>query len=160
MTKTTRTIVSACLAGAACRYDGRAKPDADIVSAVQRGEMVAMCAEVLGDLPTPRPAAEIVGGDGSAVLDGTARVMTITGDDVTAEFVAGAERVADAAVALGATHAILQDRSPSCGCGRIYDGSFSGTLIEGDGVAAASLMRRGITIAVRRGISSPHEASA
>ncbi|MGF3054338.1 DUF523 domain-containing protein [Microbacterium sp. YY-03] len=160
MTETTRTIVSACLAGAACRYDGRAKPDAEVVAAVQRGEMIPLCAEVLGDLPTPRPAAEIVGGDGSAVLDGAARVVTNTGDDVTAEFVAGAERVADAAVALGATHAILQDRSPSCGCGRIYDGSFSGELIDGDGVTAAALTRRGLTISVRRGTSAPRDVSA
>ncbi|MBV0893944.1 DUF523 domain-containing protein [Microbacterium sp. NC79] len=159
MTESTRTIVSACLAGAACRYDGRAKPDAEIVAAVQRGEMIPLCAEVLGELPTPRPAAEIVGGDGSAVLDGTARVVTNTGGDVTAEFVAGAERVADAAVALGATHAILQDRSPSCGCGRIYDGSFSGALIDGNGVTAAALSRRGLTITVRRGVSAP-QASA
>ena len=160
MTESTRTIVSACLAGAACRYDGRSKPDPEIVAAVQRGDMIPLCAEVLGDLPTPRPAAEIVGGDGSAVLDGSARVLTITGTDVTREFVAGAERVADAAVALDARHAILQDRSPSCGCGRIYDGSFTGEIVEGDGVTAAALARRGITISVRRGTSPAPETSA
>lgn len=144
-------IVSACLAGAPCRYDGRAKPDPAIVAAAQRGEVIPLCAEVLGGLYTPRAPAEIVDGDGSDVLAGTARVMTNAGADVSEAFVAGAERVADEAVALGATHAILQDRSPSCGCGQIYDGTFTGELIDGDGVTAAALRRRGITLESRRG---------
>ncbi|WP_040162836.1 DUF523 domain-containing protein [Microbacterium gorillae] len=147
------TIVSACLAGTPCRYDGRAKPDAEIVAAARRGEVVPLCAEVAGGLSTPRPPAEIRGGDGADVLAGRARVVTDAGDDVTAAFVAGAREVADRAVGLGASHAVLQERSPSCGCGRIYDGGFTGTLVPGDGVTAAALRERGITIEARRGAS-------
>ncbi|EJF46174.1 PF04463 domain protein, partial [Schaalia georgiae F0490] len=79
-------------------------------------------------------------------LRGTARVVTEQGADVTAEFVAGARRVADEAVARGACAAVLQPRSPSCGCGRVYDGSFSGRLVDGDGVLAAALRARGIGV--------------
>lgn len=149
--RTTLTIVSSCLAGVPCRYDGRAKPDPEITAAAARGEVVPLCAEVLGELPTPRRPAEIRGGDGHDVLDGRARVVDDSGADVTAEFVAGAEAVADRAAALGATRAVLQERSPSCGCGRIYDGSFDGTLVAGDGVTAAALRRRGIEVSALRG---------
>ncbi len=154
MTRTSLTIVSACLAGTPCRYDGRAKPDDEIVAAAERGEVLPLCAEVLGGLDTPRRPAEIVGGDGDDVLDGRARVLDDTGADVSAAFIAGAERVAQQAVEAGATHAVLQDRSPSCGCGRIYDGAFDGTLVTGDGVTAAALRRRGITLEARRGAST------
>ena len=92
-------LVSACLAGVPCRYDGGAKPDAAIVRAVAEGRALPACAEVAGGLPTPRPPAEIRGGDGADVLRGTARVVTEQGADVTAEFVDGARRVADEAVA-------------------------------------------------------------
>lgn len=155
MTRTPLTIVSACLAGAPCRYDGRAKPDDEIVAAAERGEVVPLCAEVLGGLDTPRRPAEIVGGDGDDVLDGRARVLDDTGVDVSAAFVTGAERVARRAVEVGATHAVLQERSPSCGCGRIYDGSFGGVLIEGSGVTAAALRRAGVRIESRRGVGTP-----
>ena len=144
-------IVSACLAGMPCRYDGAARPDAEIVRAVAEGRAVVACAEQLGGLPTPRPPAEIVGGDGADVLDGVARVLTDTGEDVTAEFVSGAEAVASIARSNGASAAVLQARSPSCGCGEIYDGSHSGTRVSGDGVLAALLKREGITVRPVRG---------
>lgn len=146
-------LVSACLAGVPCRYDGGAKPDPAIVRAVAEGRALPACAEVAGGLPTPRPPAEIRGGDGADVLRGTARVVTEQGADVTAEFVVGARRVADEAVARGVRAAVLQPRSPSCGCGRVYDGSFSGGLVDGDGVLAAALRARGIGV-------TPHVRSA
>ncbi|GAB5897635.1 DUF523 domain-containing protein [Mycolicibacterium mageritense] len=145
------TIVSACLSGAPCRYDGRSRPDRGVMDAVASGQALPLCAEVLGGLPTPRPAAEIVEGDGYDVLDGRARVVSVDGDDLTAAFIAGAKAVADAAVEYGAHHAILQARSPSCGCGSIYDGTHSGTLQAGDGVVAAELRRRGIRVEERSG---------
>ncbi|MGW4096571.1 DUF523 domain-containing protein [Mycobacterium sp. NPDC004974] len=145
------TIVSACLSGIPCRYDGRARPDRDVIDAVSAGEALPLCAEVLGGLPTPRPAAEIVGGDGHDVLDGRARVVSVHGDDLTDAFIAGAKAVADTAIEKGARRAILQARSPSCGCGSIYDGTHSGALQPGDGVVAAELRRCGIHVEERSG---------
>ncbi|WFR74594.1 DUF523 domain-containing protein [Prescottella defluvii] len=101
------------------------------------------CAELLGGLPTPRPAAEIVGGDGHDVLDGGAKVVTVNGEDVTGAFVAGARVVAELATEHGVTRAILQARSPSCGCGGVYDGTHTGELVEGDGIVAAMLEAAG-----------------
>ncbi|WP_345472007.1 DUF523 domain-containing protein [Glutamicibacter ectropisis] len=144
-------LVSSCLAGIPCRYNGKAKTDQNIVNAVARGEAIAACAEELGDLPTPRPPAEIVGGDGYDVLQGNATVVSIDGQDLTEAFVAGAQKVAQLATSNGITEAVLQDRSPSCGCGAIYDGSHSGTLAEGDGVLAAILKQRGLQVSARRG---------
>lgn len=146
-------LVSACLAGVPCRYDGRAKPDDGVVAEVEAGRAVAACAEVLGGMDTPRLPAEIVGGDGHDVLDGVAVVRTVDGEDVTAEFVRGATQVADLAAEHGVRTAVLQARSPSCGCERIYDGSHSGALTDGDGVVAALLKRRGIEVTSVRGTS-------
>ena len=100
----------------------------------------------MGELSTPRPAAEIVGGDGADVLDGKARVVTVDGEDKTEAFLAGAYRALEIAQAHRATHAILKSKSPSCGCGQIYDGSFTGTLADSDGVTAALFRRHGIEI--------------
>lgn len=147
------TLVSACLGGLPCRYDARAKPEPAIVEAVRAGHAIPACAEQLGGLPTPRPAAEIVGGDGQQVLDGSARIVTAEGEDVTDAFVRGAELVAEIASQHGVAEAVLQARSPSCGAGTIYDGSHSGTLTSGDGVLAALLKRNGVPIRVIRGYS-------
>lgn len=139
-------VVSACLAGVPCRYDGGAVTDVGVAQAVADGTAGPLCAELLGGLPAPRPSAEIVGGDGYDVLDGRARVVDSGGRDVTDAYVAGALAVADRAVALGARRAILQERSPSCGLGRVYDGTFSGVLVDGVGVTAAALRRRGVVV--------------
>jgi uncharacterized protein YbbK (DUF523 family) len=139
-------LVSACLAGIRCRHDGRAKTDPAVVAEVDAGRAVPACPELLAGLTTPRRPAEIVGGDGDDVLDGRARVVDDTGADVTDQYVAGARRVLAIATAIGADRAVLQDRSPSCGSQRRYDGSFSGTLIDGLGVTAALLRRNGLTV--------------
>ena len=148
-------LVSSCLAGVPCRYDGAARPDAEVVADVAAGRSLPLCAEVLGGLPTPRPAAEVVGGDGHDVLAGRARVLTADGTDLTAEFVAGALEVARRAAAAGVTEAVLQARSPSCGSGSIYSGGHDGTLVEGDGVVAAALRRSGVRVSARRGRPAP-----
>jgi uncharacterized protein YbbK (DUF523 family) len=97
-------------------------------------------------LPTPRPAAEIVGGDGSDVLAGRARVLTRDGTDVTDAYVRGARIALEAAQKAGAATAILKARSPSCGRDLIYDGTHSRTLTAGNGVTAALLLAHGITV--------------
>jgi uncharacterized protein YbbK (DUF523 family) len=149
-------LVSACLAGRACRYDGGANPDDEIARLVASGRAVLVCPEEDGGLPTPRPPAEIVGGDGSDVLDGRAQVVTRDGRDVTDLYVAGAHRALEAARRAGATRAVLKARSPSCGVGAIYDGSFSRALAAGDGVTTALLRRNGIEVATEEGTGAPN----
>lgn len=139
-------LVSACLAGRACRFDASAGYDDDVARLVAEGRAVLVCPEVDGGLGTPRPPAEIRGGDGHDVLDGRARVVTEQGEDVTEQYLEGARRALLRARQMGATRAILKARSPSCGTGAIYDGSFSRALVTGDGVTAALLQRAGIEV--------------
>jgi uncharacterized protein YbbK (DUF523 family) len=134
---TGRILVSACLAGRACAYDGSARPDETIMRLVAEGRAVLVCPEEEGGLGTPRPAAEIQ-------PDG--RVLTKEGRDVTKEYRRGAEIAVDRARANGCAAAVLKARSPACGCGAVYDGSFTRTLREGDGVTAAALKRAGVEI--------------
>lgn len=139
-------MLSACLAGVACAHDAQGKARDWAVRLVADGRAVLVCPEVAGGLPIPRPAAEIQGGDGGDVIDGRARVVTQDGVDVTGHFLRGAHVVCDAARAAGVTTAILKARSPSCGCGRTYDGTFTGTLRSGDGVTAALFRREGVRV--------------
>lgn len=141
-------IVSKCLTGCPCRYDGKSKPDPAVVRLVERGEAVAICPEQLGGLPTPRVPAELTG-SGEDVLDGFARAVTRDGRDVTGAFIAGAYAALSIAKNEGADRAILKSKSPSCGCGVIYDGSFTGSPVPGDGVTAALFKRNGITVDTR-----------
>jgi uncharacterized protein YbbK (DUF523 family) len=113
---------------------------------VEKGEAIPVCPEQLGGLPTPRPAAEIKGGDGTQVLSGKAKVVNSEGEDVTQKFVKGASDVLVVAKDKNVTEAILKTRSPACGCGGIYDGTFSGRVKKGDGVAAALLKKHGIKV--------------
>ncbi|WCK53562.1 DUF523 domain-containing protein [Aneurinibacillus sp. Ricciae_BoGa-3] len=139
-------LISACLMGCECRYDGKANYKEEIEQLIKEGRAVPACPEQLGGLSTPRNPAEIVGGDGFDVLDGKARVVDNTGQDVTEQFLQGARQALRIAKAAGATHAILKERSPSCGSTGIYDGTFSRTKQPGVGVAAALLIRNGIQV--------------
>ena len=129
-------VVSACLAGIKCNYEGRAKPCQQVIDLVARGEAIAVCPEQLGGLPTPRIPSEIVDG----------KVINQAGQDVTEEFVHGAEKALEIAIDNGCNEAILKSKSPSCGCGKIYDGTFSDTLIDGDGVFTRTLKERGLKV--------------
>ncbi len=131
-------IVSACLAGYRCRYDGKTVPNDAVLELMRRGEAIPVCPEMLGGLPCPRTPSE-------RTADGK-RVVMRDGKDVTDAYRIGAEETLRLARMYGCTHAILKARSPSCGCGLIYDGTFSGTLKEGDGVAAELLKENGITV--------------
>jgi uncharacterized protein YbbK (DUF523 family) len=139
-------LISACLAGVPCTHAAEAKTRGWALELVASGRAVTVCPEVAGGLPIPRPEAEIRGGAGGDVLDGLARVESVDGQDVTENYRRGADAALNAAARSGATLAILKARSPSCGCGAIYDGSFSGTLVDGDGVTAAALMRAGLDV--------------
>lgn len=139
-------LISACLLGQAVRYDG----GHCLVEALQQllatGQAIAFCPEVAGGLSTPRLPAEIVAGDGLHVLAGQAKVLDSAGVDVTAAFVLGAERCLALAQQHQVTHVILKANSPSCGSRQIYDGSFSGQKIDGQGVTAALLKQHGFQV--------------
>lgn len=133
-----KILVSACLLGVPCRYDGAGKEHLDIQKLRQKGyDLIPVCPEVLGGLPTPRPPAE-------RLPDG--RVVTQEGVDVTAEYCSGAERALALAREQGCTLAVLKERSPSCGQGQIYDGTFSRILIQGSGETAQLLEENGIPV--------------
>ncbi len=138
-------LVSACLAGYRCRYDGGCKPDEGVIELVRRGEAVPVCPEALGGLPMPRLPAECTV-DGTAVLTGRGRVVNQAGEDVTDAFVKGAHEALRIARLYACERAILKANSPSCGCGTIYDGSFTGAKKQGDGVTAALLKINGIPV--------------
>lgn len=139
-------IVSACLAGFACRYDGESRVDDEIADMCRTGLACPVCPEELGGLPTPRPMSEIESGSGEDVLDGKASVIDREGRDVSAFFVEGANMTLQIARELGIKKAILKALSPSCGLGQIYRDS---KLVEGNGVCAALLLRNGFSITCR-----------
>ena len=129
-------LVSACLLGIACRYDGGAQPCPEVLARMDRFRFIPVCPEQLGGLPTPRTPAERQG----------ERVITADGADVTAQFRRGAELACRLARLYGAKLAVLKSRSPSCGRGEIYDGSFSGRRVPGRGVAAETLEALGVRV--------------
>lgn len=142
-----KILVSACLLGQAVRYDGGAHgPFALLQQWQAQGRVLPLCPEVAGGLPTPRPAAEIAGGQGAQVLDGQVAVRSIEGEDVSAAFIAGAQVAERLVRQHGIRIAVLKARSPSCGNRHSYDGSFSGTLVAGEGVTAAALRRLGVQV--------------
>lgn len=129
-------LVSACLLGVCCRYDGQSKPNADVIKLREKYVLIPICPEVDGGLPTPRTPSEQVGD----------KVLMSDGKDVTANFRSGAEAALERAKSFSCNIAVLKARSPSCGSNMIYDGSFSGRLVSGDGVTADLLKKNGITI--------------
>ena len=140
-----RALVSACLLGRACRYDGRSNPDGPLARLLaERGiEPLPYCPEEEGGLSTPRPPAWIESEGASAVLDGRARVVTEAGVDVTEQFLAGARGALAAAREVGATQAFLKERSPSCGCAATH---VAGSCVPGRGVTAELLAREGLRV--------------
>jgi len=139
-------LVSACLVGLDTRLDGRCRRFPTVSSLASRFTLVPVCPEQLGGAPTPRRAAESSGGAGAEVLAGEARVLSVDGADVTDLYLRGAEQVARVARLTGCSAAVLKARSPSCGVGATYDGSFSHTLRPGSGVTAARLEQEGLSL--------------
>ena len=132
-------LVSACLLGKCCRYNGGHSKNQNVLAYIKERYYISVCPEVLGGLETPRHPAEIIGGTGKEVIEGTAKVCNNLGQDVTAAFLAGAHMVVELAQRNNATEVILKENSPSCGVYSIYDGSFSGKKIFGSGVCAELL---------------------
>ncbi|MDN5302502.1 MAG: hypothetical protein PWQ60_2016 [Thermoanaerobacteraceae bacterium] len=139
-------LISACLAGMNCKYNGDNNYHEVFEKLVKENKAVPLCPEQVGGLSTPRTPAEIQGGDGLDVIKGKARVVTSEGKDVTCSFLTGAKEALKLARIIGAEKAILKSKSPSCGCCEIYDGSFKGVLKEGMGVTAAYLFQNGIRV--------------
>jgi len=139
-------IISSCLLGINCRFDGKVKLYSEILDLTKEEKLVPVCPEQLGGLPTPRIPQEIQGCSGEDVLDGKGKVLNKKGEDVTLNFIKGAEEVLKIARMFNVSEFIGKARSPSCGYGEIYDGSFSNKLIKGNGVTAALLKRNGIKI--------------
>ncbi|MBQ2966791.1 MAG: DUF523 domain-containing protein [Clostridia bacterium] len=129
-------LVSACLLGEKCKYNGSDNKNDAVIQFLKGKRYVAVCPEMMGGLPAPRLPSEIV----------DKKVIQKDGTDVTAFFEAGAKQVADMAEKYNVKLAILKANSPSCGAGSIYDGTFSGTLIAGNGITAEKLLKMGIAV--------------
>ena len=143
-----KILVSACILGEQVRYNREILTDCPSILKQweQAGRVIPVCPEILGGLPVPRSPAEIQGGGGEDVLAGNAKVVDINGQDVTLAFLMGAMETLRLAKENGIEYAILKARSPSCGNNVIYSGSFTGRLIEGQGVAAALCKQSGIQV--------------
>lgn len=139
-------IISACLCGIDCKYNGRNNRNPVFEELLRRGLALPVCPEQLGGLATPREAAEILGGSGKQVLEGQSRVMNRQGQEVTAAFIRGAEQTLKIVQAVNPDLIIFKSRSPSCGVGTVYDGNFSSRLKEGDGVTTALLKMHGYSV--------------
>ena len=131
-----KLLISACLLGVRCRYDGASKAHPLAEELAKQHTLVPVCPEQLGGLTTPRPPAERQG----------ERVATAVGVDVTEQYRRGAEETLRLCRIFGCEAAVLKERSPSCGCGAVYDGTFTGTLTAGDGVTAQLLTANGIPV--------------
>jgi len=133
-----KIIVSACLLGEKCRYDGIVIENSEVKKLAEKFELIAVCPEVLGGLPVPRPAAEIESGDGFTVLDGKTKVINSSGNDVTANFIRGAKKILQIVKEHKVQRVILKSKSPSCG---LYNIIRKGQKITGSGVTAALLLK-------------------
>ncbi|WP_378953291.1 DUF523 domain-containing protein [Pelosinus sp. sgz500959] len=129
-------IVSACLAGVECRYNGQAFPISTVIEMVKKGQAIPLCPEILGNLSIPRPSAEQCDG----------KILSNDGHDVTSEYVTGAKIALGIAQLVGCKKAILKSKSPTCGCGMIYDGTFSGKMIAGEGIFSKMLKEENIKV--------------
>ena len=129
-------LVSACLVGVNCNYKGKSCLNESVAAMVREGRAIPVCPELLGGLTTPRPPAEIK----------NERVITKDGDDITDAFLAGANKTLEICQKYNCQKAVLKANSPSCGCGKIYDGNFNGTLVDGKGITARLLIEHGIEV--------------
>ena len=135
-----KLVISACLAGEACRYDGRDNLVPEFRALVEDGKAVTICPECLGGLEIPRKPCEI------RVVKGERKVYNVKNEDLTNAFKKGAEKALSLARNAGARLAVLKAKSPSCGCGCVYDGSFHKRLVPGNGITAELFLQNGLTV--------------
>ncbi|MFT4143767.1 MAG: DUF523 domain-containing protein [Mobilitalea sp.] len=166
-------LISSCLAGVQCRYDGKGYVDKTVMEIVNRGEAILVCPEVLAGLPTPRPRCERreykannqdenkndlsdaqTNKEGEGITENQIRIICEDGRDLSKEFQLGAQKVLAIAKEADVTLAILKSKSPSCGKGVIYDGSFTGTMTEGNGVTAELLLQNGIKVITEKELTA------
>ncbi len=129
-------LVSACLLGLACRYDGKSKPCDEVIKLIGKYNLIPFCPEVMGGLPTPRIPSEIVGD----------MVLNKHGENVTEQYRKGASEALKIAKMYNCKYAILKEKSPSCGKGKIHNGKFDGGYIDGDGITTRLLKENGISV--------------
>ncbi|MFX0548047.1 DUF523 domain-containing protein [Hathewaya histolytica] len=139
-------LVSACLFGVNCRYDGENSLSEQLREFLKNHDFVLACPEELGGKPTPREPNEIINATGKDVLEGKARIKSKKGEDSTEEFLKGAYKALEIAKKNKCEFAILKSKSPSCGYGRIYNGEFNGDKVKGNGVTAELLSQNGIKV--------------
>lgn len=138
-----RVLVSSCLLGIHCRYDGGHRFNERLLASLKKEVLIPVCPEQIGGLPTPRPAAEIGNGDGGDVLEGRSAIVDENGEEVTGHLLRGAEDVLMLAKGMKIKRAIMKERSPSCGVRKIYR---KGVLVPGRGILTALLQREGIDV--------------
>ncbi len=145
-------LISACLAGINCRYDGKNTLSQELKKLVRSGEAITACPEVLGGLSIPRDPCEI------QVKSGKRYLISKQGKDCTEQFQKGAEETLKICRDNNIEVAILKQKSPSCGCGKIYDGSFSGKIISGNGITAELLLKNGIRVLTEEEFTNSSQA--
>lgn len=138
-------LLSSCLTGVQCRYDASSSYRPDLLESIH-DKYIHLCPEVLAGLGTPRVPCEICGGSGEDVLNGTASIIDKNGRDITAVMLAGAKTALGICLEQGVAKAYLKAKSPTCGCGNIYDGSFSSSLRRGNGILSALLIQNDIEV--------------
>ncbi|MBU6391166.1 MAG: DUF523 domain-containing protein [Planctomycetota bacterium] len=136
-------LVSACLFGFNCRFDGRSKINETLISSLKNTYFIPFCPEQLGGLPTPRNCAWIINGDGKDVLAGNSKVITENGEDITAQFIKGVTETEKLVSLFHIKKAYLKSKSPSCGVGKIYRDK---NLVTGNGVCATMLLQKNIEL--------------
>ena len=146
VSRTIEYVVSACLIGKQCFYDGSSSCNLQVKELFESGKAKALCPEELGGLKTPRPPAEIFAGSGEDVLSGTAYVYNKAGKEATINYIKGSKEFLAIVNEYGIKKAILKARSPCCDKGKIYDGTFRNRLKKGNGVTAALLLKNGIEV--------------
>ncbi|MCD6162071.1 MAG: DUF523 domain-containing protein [candidate division Zixibacteria bacterium] len=139
----TNALISACLVGLRCRYDGRTKTLPNLAEYENKYNLTPVCPEIEGGLDVPRPKSWIENGSGKDVLDGNTIVVNENGQDVSLSYLDGAKKVLELARSKDARVAILKSKSPACGCGQVYNAD---KLVNGNGVTAELLMSHGIKV--------------
>ncbi|MDD4571120.1 MAG: DUF523 domain-containing protein [Clostridia bacterium] len=147
-------LVSACLLGENCRYNGETKPNEFVINYLKDKEYIAFCPECEAGLPIPRLACEIQGGEGQDVLDGKIKIINMKNIDHTKDFIKGAELTLAITKEHNIDTAILKERSPSCGVNYIHTGSFDGNIQKGMGVTARLLHNNGVKLYTEADIES------